>query len=517
MPPSRRAPTLLSLAVAAVATIAAAAAAAAPEPIVISTPTDRPAYGPVVAALPDGGFAVAWVWYGTSGLGEIRLRTLDAAGVPRGPEQTVASGIVATSVHFPRLAVADDGTILVAFQYRRYTFFVISARRYSPQGLPLDEGNFVAGRGPGEIGVHVATALPGGGWLVAFEVHSLDGATPNRIEAARLFADGTFAEGPFLLTPDDGENRSLPVLARTEDGLVGAWTRGSAVAIERLDAVGAPVGEEEVLSLGDDPLSTETSPLVATYGEGRGEAIWIATDPTTGTAILRGRRLEGGIPTGSARALATLPAPSYVSALAADGLGRFFVGWSQPGDSTAPASMKFVVQGFGREGAPLASARTLVDASGGAAVAMQPTGAHLLAWAGTSTGQSAILGEIGALANGCAASTTALCLTGGRFRVEATWDDGRGHRGMGQAVPLAGETGAFWFFDSGNLEVVVKVLDACSLAGFGNYWVFAAGLTNVEVDLTVTDTETGEVWRDVNEQGVPFQPVQDTAAFFTCR
>ena len=39
---------------------------------------------------------------------------------------------------------------------------------------------------------------------------------------------------------------------------------------------------------------------------------------------------------------------------------------------------------------------------------------------------------------------------------------------------------------------MIKVVDACGLAGFDNFWVFATGLTNVEVTLDVVDTWTGD-------------------------
>ena len=42
------------------------------------------------------------------------------------------------------------------------------------------------------------------------------------------------------------------------------------------------------------------------------------------------------------------------------------------------------------------------------------------------------------------------------------------------------------------------------------------GLTNVEVELTVTDTETAEVRSYFNPLGKAFAPVQDIAAFATC-
>jgi hypothetical protein len=40
--------------------------------------------------------------------------------------------------------------------------------------------------------------------------------------------------------------------------------------------------------------------------------------------------------------------------------------------------------------------------------------------------------------------------------------------------------------------------------------------TDVNVILTVTDTQTGAIQTYTNPQGTPFQPIQDTNAFATC-
>jgi hypothetical protein len=114
----------------------------------------------------------------------------------------------------------------------------------------------------------------------------------------------------------------------------------------------------------------------------------------------------------------------------------------------------------------------------------------------------------------CLPGDTHLCLAGGRFQVEAQWWTGAGN-GPGHAIGLTPDTGYFWFFDATNVEVVVKVLDAC---GFNQrFWVFAGGLTDVRVRLTVTDTLTNAVKTYENPLGRAFQPVQDTNAFGACR
>jgi sugar lactone lactonase YvrE len=110
----------------------------------------------------------------------------------------------------------------------------------------------------------------------------------------------------------------------------------------------------------------------------------------------------------------------------------------------------------------------------------------------------------------CADGPETLCLLGSRFAVTATWATATAS-GPAQAVPLTGDTGYLWFFDPANVEAVVKVLDGCALGG--HFWVFAGGLTDVAVKLTVTDSHTGAMRTYENPQGKPFAPIQDTAAF----
>jgi photosystem II stability/assembly factor-like uncharacterized protein len=114
----------------------------------------------------------------------------------------------------------------------------------------------------------------------------------------------------------------------------------------------------------------------------------------------------------------------------------------------------------------------------------------------------------------CVPGATTLCLNGSRYQVSAQWVAGNGASGAGQVVNLTADTGAFWFFAPSNVEAVVKVLNGC--ATNSRYWTFAAGLTDVDVILTVTDTQTGTVQTYTNPQGIPFEPIQDTNAFATC-
>lgn len=115
----------------------------------------------------------------------------------------------------------------------------------------------------------------------------------------------------------------------------------------------------------------------------------------------------------------------------------------------------------------------------------------------------------------CAASNTALCLRGDRFRVQVFWRLPDGTMGNAQVSGCgADESGIFWFFDAANLELLMKVLDGCS--NNHSYWVFAAATTTLEFILRVRDTHTGEVKMYFNPQGRPADALTDFGAFPGC-
>lgn len=105
-------------------------------------------------------------------------------------------------------------------------------------------------------------------------------------------------------------------------------------------------------------------------------------------------------------------------------------------------------------------------------------------------------------AGGCVPDDLTLCLGSGRFAVQVHW----AHRvtpapgqwagwgeGAGHAVPLSVDTGYFWFWRPG-VELTVKVKTDVG-------WVFFAAMTDVEYDLTITDTTTAKERVYHNAQG----------------
>ncbi|MCB1057528.1 MAG: hypothetical protein KDD11_18670 [Acidobacteria bacterium] len=123
----------------------------------------------------------------------------------------------------------------------------------------------------------------------------------------------------------------------------------------------------------------------------------------------------------------------------------------------------------------------------------------------------------------CVFGPTTHCLSQERFEVKVSWTDFQGRSGDGQtggfpiktgssgAVPAPiADTGSFWFFRPSNIEILVKVIDGRPVNG--HWWVFYGSLSNVEFDLVVKDTTTGDV-REYHNPLHTFASRGDTQAF----
>lgn len=85
-----------------------------------------------------------------------------------------------------------------------------------------------------------------------------------------------------------------------------------------------------------------------------------------------------------------------------------------------------------------------------------------------------------------------LRLHGGRFTVKVRYlaDDGEWYSArVVPGVELGQEAGLFYFFNRDNIEVLVKVLDACSIND--RRWVYGSAATDLSYAVEVSDVETG--------------------------
>ena len=284
---------------------------------------------------------------------------------------------------------------------------------------------------------------------------------------------------------DDDRATISHVYARRFDGPSGAW---------------APE-----VRLGSGDLERGTSPLLDAAGGGGGAVLF--SDFSAG--LLEVRRLDAaGAPLGDAIRLGDLgPNSSFTfPAAAADRNGTLLAVW-QGTDGHLQGS--FFDRTWQPAGAPFAVSAPSPDSlEWGPAAAASP-GGFLVGWNSGGAidlpicpvppvlngADGSELGIFGVRLQDplCAAGSGVLCLGGGqRFSVRVSWKNPyTGETGTGKNAFTIADTGAFWFFDPNNLELMVKVLDGRAVNG--NFWVFYGSLSNLEYTVTVTDTTTGAV------------------------
>ena len=132
--------------------------------------------------------------------------------------------------------------------------------------------------------------------------------------------------------------------------------------------------------------------------------------------------------------------------------------------------------------------------------------------------------NVGANFRPCVPSPTVLCIDDKpgdkRFKITVTYQtsQGGGQAGDGKAIPLASlgvfQGGLFWFSSPQNPEILVKVLDACSISD--RFWFFGSAGTNVSTDMSVIDTVLGLSYEYRSPDLHAFVPIQDTGRLF-CR
>jgi len=121
----------------------------------------------------------------------------------------------------------------------------------------------------------------------------------------------------------------------------------------------------------------------------------------------------------------------------------------------------------------------------------------------------------GPATSSCTPDSTHLCLLGTRFRVSVDWTNyNTGVTAAAHATPFVDESGFFYFEDPANIEIMVKIHDACP--GYGHFWFFSAATTNVGYTITVVDTKTGQTETYSNPARVLSAANTDQSSFGNC-
>ena len=404
---------------------------------------------------------------------------------------------------------------------------------------------------------------------------SLAGSTGTSI-LGRTFDQSGGAQSDTTEIATGGEDDELePEVEIDADGdVIVTWEADGAVNIQTLDESAQPTGEPTTIPVSEGTMAS--SPSVARNSLGASVTVWRAEGGSQ-PGILALRADQNGDTVGGV--IVVTPETSASSPhVAIDPFGGFFVTWQQDGESGSDVMARaFDPQGNplgdpapvgstnGEETDPHVSSNTTGDylivwTSSGGTTGGGSAGSSILGRTFSNSGEEtsdetviAVTDAVGDPQNGegdideddsgvvvferrgpdgssegvfkteiqsnppprdCIADATTVCLGGGRLEVIVEFQTSSSDQNRAQAVPITPESTAFWFFEPDNLEVVVKVVDGCVVNS--RAWVFTTGLTDVDVNVIVTDTQTGASKSYVSSAGA-FRPIFDTSAFNICQ
>ncbi|HVT19149.1 MAG TPA: hypothetical protein VHQ90_23590 [Thermoanaerobaculia bacterium] len=490
-----------------------------------------------VAAAPDGSLEIASV--DTSGgpqfslfVSTVHLQHFGPDGTPAGGEQTPSqlTGLGHNQVRPAITALSPDG-FAVAWEVRSN----IPPLPFGGASTPLANGSPAAAGDPYTISARLLDAAgrpqgneiqvsPSGG-LPAIDVRLAGLASGGFVVSwlrglnslgfdlvfRRFDASGQplSAEAPVVI---GFALRNLGVAALADGGFVTAWGQfGQGLFFQRFDAAGTAVGTAVQAVTGDagGPAALAANPA------GRLAFAWMTSNPflqPQGSVLVRLFDVAGN-PLGPPLTVAEQGPVSHpvLADLAMDLGGRTMVAWTNMiGSPLHDFALNAFAQLIDATGAPLGKPVKVDDSSAGFHQAQQVfaggDGSWHVLWAGSG-------GELlqGYRTDGCAPDPGSLCLEANRFRLDVQFRDPRsGGLGAGHPVPLTAQTGTLWFFGADDPELIVKMVDGTAVNG--HHWLFYASLSDVEFDLTATDTTTGEKRVYHNPAGT-LASLADTQAF----
>jgi Ca2+-binding RTX toxin-like protein len=221
---------------------------------------------PAVAALPNGGFVVAWNTPDGSGEG-IAARFFTSSGTAAGPEFRITEPGLGTEAD-PQVVVLNDGSVLITWTNNEGVN--IEGRRYNAGGAPTSEV-FTISTDIDETDSQVSTAvLTDGSQIVAWRRISGD---DRNIVFQRFAADGTRIGGEVMANASLAGLQERPaVTALPGGGFMLAWTATSGVGqpgdivLQRFSAAGARIGGE--INVTGDIDGSSLAPALTTLADG---------------------------------------------------------------------------------------------------------------------------------------------------------------------------------------------------------------------------------------------------------
>ena len=477
---------------------------------------------PAIAATPDGGSVVAWFHHRPADVdpevNDLYLRRLGPDGTPLGPDRRLFAVPHPTS---SELAITVDSTGRITLFWTEQksgppvVTYQVAAIQRSPSGGPL--GPAITVFESTQLVQAVRAAATEEGIVVAWAQRGDKG----RVAIGLTDSTGALTQPPSLLDDPEASSEGVQGLAVSRDGRVMLVTTkfwpsilASSSSVARLYEPGS-LDPFSTRILIDNQFGTALPASVAAHGAHQFVVTWIQFVGFFYPSRLLGSivRSDGEILVDRFLVSDTEDPDTPNAHWVASGInGQIVSIWEAvrpPGPGSGRDGLRYRV--LDQAGAPLSPIEMLngFDSSneGGVQVVNTAPGHFLAVWqsgSAASCAQPCSLDGLdghraGIVGRRIESTTSRLQLQQGRFILTLRWIDLQGASRLATAQALTGDTGFFHFGNPDNVELVVKVLDGRAVNG--HFWIFVGGLTNVEYELLVVDTQTLESRRYFSEQG----------------
>lgn len=283
---------------------------------------------PVVSALTDGGWVIAW-----RGAENILGQRYGEDGAPGGTEFRINT--YTTDEQFsPSVTALSDGGWIVTWEsnHQDGSSSGIFAQRYNASGTVFGP-EFRINTTTSESQSHPAiTALANGGWVVTWDSHTQDGSGGG-IYAQHYGANGSVIQSEFRInTYTSGSQGSSSLAGLSDGGWIVAWTSdaqdgsGGGIYAQRYGAAGQTIESE--IRVNSFTTGNQCAPSVAALNDGGWLVTWVSSSPdNTHNGIYAQRYGQQGLPNGAEFRVSGDTDHAYIAAV--EGLldGGWIVAW----------------------------------------------------------------------------------------------------------------------------------------------------------------------------------------------
>ncbi len=249
-----------------------------------SSPSSPADFNPAVAAVPAGGFVVAWVRQLPDAPGgsppQVMARRFTAAGAAAGPALQLSTGLALGDR--PSLCVSSTGRLHVAWTfadaYRPFEASLIGVvvRRVTPAGVPVGPEQVVAPAVLNDSSVAISCG-PTNSYTVVWQTTQPPAAAGSDIVAQRFTRLGQPNGSPFLVNQQTDQEQKNPALITDAAGnFLAVWEGtpdgSNLVSGRRFSAAGEPLSGEFIVFRSLPGDLTILRPAIAPVG-GTGFAV----------------------------------------------------------------------------------------------------------------------------------------------------------------------------------------------------------------------------------------------------